>query len=155
MATASTCCGSDAGDGRDLHEAAPRGGLTPMQAMLLGPPRGRRRTPMSDLARQLHCDKSNLTGIVDALESAGLVERTTPPDDRRVRRLVTTPVGQAVRTRLDRRLREDNPLLARLDARSAAELQQSLEQMLRADAPGDDSCVQTRRVSRTTSLGRR
>jgi DNA-binding MarR family transcriptional regulator len=116
--------------GGQVHAAAAAEDLTPMQAMLLDRLADGVPTPMSDLARQLHCDKSNLTGVVDALEARGLVERTTPPGDRRVRALVTTAQGRAVRARLSRRLREDSPLLNRLDASSRSRLTQSLEQML-------------------------
>jgi DNA-binding MarR family transcriptional regulator len=116
--------------GGQVHEAASAEDLTPMQAMLLDHLEDGIAVPMSDVARQLHCDKSNLTGIVDALEDRGLVERTTPPGDRRVRALVTTARGRTVRTRLSRRLREDNPLIIRLEPSRLSELEQTLQQML-------------------------
>jgi DNA-binding MarR family transcriptional regulator len=116
--------------GGQVHEAAAAEDLTPMQAMLLDRIDDDLAVPMSDLARQLHCDKSNLTGVVDALEGRGLVERKTPVDDRRVRALVTTAQGRAVRTRLQRRLRQDNPLLTRLEPSRLQQLEQTLEQML-------------------------
>ena len=49
---------------------------------------------MGELADRLFCDASNVTGIVDRLESRGLVERQADPDDRRVRRLVLTDAGR-------------------------------------------------------------
>jgi len=49
--------------------------------------------PMRDLAVQLRCDASNVTGIVDRLEQRGLVERRPAPADRRVKTLVITPAG--------------------------------------------------------------
>jgi DNA-binding MarR family transcriptional regulator len=116
--------------GGQVHAAAAAEDLTPMQAMLLDRLQDGIAAPMSDLAQQLRCDKSNLTGIVDALEARGLVERTTPPDDRRVRALVTTPEGRAVRARLDRRLRAENPLLAKLGASQLSELERALVQMM-------------------------
>jgi DNA-binding MarR family transcriptional regulator len=116
--------------GGQVHAAAAAEDLTPMQAMLLDRLQDGIAAPMTDLAQQLHCDKSNLTGVVDALEARGLVERTTPPDDRRVRALVTTPEGRAVRARLDRRLRADNPLLAVLEPSTLRALERTLQQML-------------------------
>ncbi len=116
--------------GGQVHEAASAEDLTPMQAMLLDHLEDGIAVPMSDVARQLHCDKSNLTGIVDALEDRGLVERTTPPGDRRGRALVSTAQGRTVRTRLSRRLREDNPLIIRLEPSRLSELEQTLQQML-------------------------
>ena len=65
--------------------------LTPVQAHAL-----RRLDPdeplaMSALAEALYCHASNVTGIVDRLESRGLVERTPGAGDRRVKTLVLTP----------------------------------------------------------------
>jgi DNA-binding MarR family transcriptional regulator len=39
---------------------------------------------MKQIAGRMHCDASNLTGIVDRLEGRGLVERRVRADDRRV-----------------------------------------------------------------------
>ena len=51
-------------------------------------------TRMSRLAERMNCEASNLTGLVDRLESRGLVERRPDPDDRRVRVLALTPAGE-------------------------------------------------------------
>src|SRR5882672_10302335 len=40
---------------------------------------------MSEIATCLRCDNSNVTGIVDGLETRGLAERTASPGDRRVK----------------------------------------------------------------------
>jgi DNA-binding MarR family transcriptional regulator len=53
---------------------------------------------MRELARLLHCDASAITGIVDALEDSGLVERRVDPRDRRVKYVV--PTRRGIRTRL-------------------------------------------------------
>ena len=53
-----------------------------------------------DLAGCLHVDASNVTDIVDRLEEHGLVVRTVDPHDRRVRRIVVTPEGEELRTKL-------------------------------------------------------
>ena len=71
--------------------------LTPVQAHAL-----RRLDPdeplaMSALADALYCHASNVTGIVDRLESRGLVERRPGAGDRRVKTLVLTPQGAEVR----------------------------------------------------------
>jgi MarR family transcriptional regulator, organic hydroperoxide resistance regulator len=60
-----------------------------------------------ELAQRLHFDASNVTDIVDRLEARGLVERTVDPADRRVRRLVLTPEGEAVHRKIfDRAIAE-------------------------------------------------
>jgi MarR family transcriptional regulator, organic hydroperoxide resistance regulator len=62
--------------------------------------------PMSGLAGILRCDASNVTGIVDRLEDRGLVERRAAPHDRRVKHLVLTDDGAALRERLAARMDE-------------------------------------------------
>lgn len=61
--------------------------------------------PMRKIAQRLKCEPSNITGIVDRLESRGLVERRPDPADRRVKLAAPTKEGaslaQALRTSLD------------------------------------------------------
>ena len=61
-------------------------------------------TSMRELAARLGCDPSNVTGITDRLEARRLVERQLDPSDRRVRNLVLTESGRALRDRLQERL---------------------------------------------------
>ena len=70
-------------------------GLTVPQAMLLR--EMERPMAMNEVAGRMHCDASNLTGIVDRLESRGLVERKSRAGDRRVKELVLTEEGRRVR----------------------------------------------------------
>src|SRR5215211_546715 len=91
--------------------------LMPPQQMVLGlldEPR-----PMGELAQHMHCDSSNITGIVDRLEERGLVERRAAAGDRRVKLVALTKSGEALRAELDRRRSEPPPELAAL---SQAEL---------------------------------
>ena len=62
------------------------------------------------LAQCLHVDASNVTDIVDRLEARGLVTRTIDPSDRRVRRLVLTAEGEAVRRKLFERALLEAPI---------------------------------------------
>lgn len=55
---------------------------------------------MSEMASMLHCDNSNVTGIVDGLEERGLAERTASESDRRVKLVAITPEGRRIRSRL-------------------------------------------------------
>jgi DNA-binding MarR family transcriptional regulator len=50
--------------------------------------------PMSDLAREMNCDRSYITGIVDDLERAGYAERRTAAGDRRVKTIALTTDGR-------------------------------------------------------------
>jgi DNA-binding MarR family transcriptional regulator len=73
-----------------------------------------RAVPMRDLAARLRCDASNITGIVDRLEARGLVERRSAPGDRRVKALVVTDKGVALRASLVERLHRVPPAFAGL-----------------------------------------
>jgi DNA-binding MarR family transcriptional regulator len=50
--------------------------------------------PLGQLAERLACVKSNVTQLVDRLESDGLVARAPDPNDRRSRLAVLTPEGR-------------------------------------------------------------
>src|SRR3954464_12915568 len=88
--------------------------LSPPQVRALGVLDPERPVPMSELAEALHCDNSNVTGIVDRLEDRGLVERRSATHDRRVKMLAVTEKGTEVRQRLAERLEQAPGPLARL-----------------------------------------
>src|SRR6266581_2889606 len=75
-------------------------GLSPIQCHVLHLIEPGRPLPMSRLADTLSCDASNVTGLVDRLESRGLVRRRPSPHDRRVKVLVLTPTGSRLRALL-------------------------------------------------------
>ena len=81
-------------------------GLTPATARALYELDPERPLPARDLAVQLACDRSNVTGLVDKLEHAGLVERRVDPDDRRIKTLVVTMAGRRVRAEMQRMVAE-------------------------------------------------
>ena len=86
--------------------------LTPSQGMALRSLD--RPLPMSTLADALACDASNITGIVDKLESRGLIARRGADHDRRVKMLCVTELGRSLRHRLVKRLLEPPAALAAL-----------------------------------------
>ncbi|MEV0223909.1 MarR family transcriptional regulator [Streptomyces sp. NPDC050704] len=73
-------------------------GLTPQQAQLLCVIEPGERTH-GELAALLHCDKTNITGLVGRLERRGLVRRQTAPKDRRATHVILTDEGAALMTR--------------------------------------------------------
>jgi DNA-binding MarR family transcriptional regulator len=75
-------------------------GLTPMQGHALRSLDPDRPSPMSVLADMLICDASNVTAIVDKLESRGLIVRQGAENDRRIKMLAVTPQGRELRERL-------------------------------------------------------
>jgi MarR family transcriptional regulator, organic hydroperoxide resistance regulator len=82
--------------------------------------------PMSALAQALQCDNSNVTGIVDRLEAAGLAERRPAERDRRVKAVVLTPKGESVRDEVRRRAGKPPPELAALSEEDAVALRDIL-----------------------------
>ena len=89
-------------------------GLTPNDIralMVLDPSEGR---TMSDLAEAWTCDASNATFIVDRLEERALAERRTVATDRRVKLVVLTARGAAIRGRVLERFYEPPPELLEL-----------------------------------------
>lgn len=95
-----------------FEELCGRFGMTPVQARALMALE--RPAPMRALAEQLRCDPSNVTGIADRLEGRGLVRREPDPDDRRVKLLVTTPDGEAMRRELETALHATSPFIRAL-----------------------------------------
>jgi DNA-binding MarR family transcriptional regulator len=77
-------------------------GLTPAQHQLLLAIRGHsgpQDPTIGDIAAHLQLRHHSAVGLVDRAEDAGLVQRSSDPDDQRVVRLTLTPLG---RRRLER-----------------------------------------------------
>jgi len=89
---------------------------------------------MRALAAALHCDSSNVTGLVDGLEAQGLVERREAEHDRRMRLLVVTPHGREVRERLFEALQRVPEPIARLSAADQRALRDILRRALGSTA---------------------
>jgi DNA-binding MarR family transcriptional regulator len=88
--------------------------LYPMQVHALKVLESGKEVPMSALAGSLHCDPSNVTGIVDRLEARGLIERRSAATDRRVKMLAVTTKGAALRERIMEQLDTPPPEIATL-----------------------------------------
>lgn len=73
-----------------------------------------RPIPMGRLAEILACDASNVTGLVDRLESRGLVRRHASEEDRRLKVLDLTPAGVRLRAVLLDRMTKPPESLKRL-----------------------------------------
>ena len=113
---------------QDFGAAATRHGLTAMQAKVLsqldnGP------LPMRAIAERLVCDASNITGIVDRLESHGFVHREVSPSDRRVKNVVTTDSGRDTIRRVRAEMRATHGALDALGEAERASLYGMLDRM--------------------------
>jgi len=104
--------------------------LSPAQCHVLHLIEPERPVPMGQLAETLACDASNVTGLVDRLESRGLVRRRSTAGDRRVKVLVLTPTGSRLRTLLIHRMTAPPAALERLSLREQRALVRILSRLL-------------------------
>ncbi|HEV2944288.1 MAG TPA: MarR family transcriptional regulator [Solirubrobacteraceae bacterium] len=88
--------------------------LHPAQMGALAQMEPGRPVPMNELATLLHCDNSNVTGIVDRLQARGLVERRPYEQDRRVKHIALTALGVKTRERVRTRMAEAPEAFRRL-----------------------------------------
>src|SRR5207248_6887889 len=107
--------------------------LSPIQCHVLHLLEPGRPLPMRRLAETLSCDASNVTGLIDRLESRGLVEREASPRDRRVKVLRLTPAGSRLRTQLLRRVAGRSLPLSQLSLDQQRTLVRILESLLDDD----------------------
>ena len=97
-------------------------GLTPQQLIAMKILGEFGSMTMSELAINLGCDASNVTSIVDKLQTRGFVERQSSEHDRRVKTLVMTTDGTELYVRARERFHQPPPAIANLDERDKLEL---------------------------------
>ncbi|MFF0158003.1 MarR family winged helix-turn-helix transcriptional regulator [Streptomyces sp. NPDC005263] len=117
----------------DYEDAAAEHTLTGAQARLLSL-LSLEPLPMRKLAQKLRCEPSNVTGIVDRLESRGLVERRIDPTDRRVKLAAATTEGSRVARELREGLRFARQPLAGLSDGEREALRDLLRRMVHTEA---------------------
>ncbi|MER8187815.1 MarR family transcriptional regulator [Kitasatospora sp. NPDC094015] len=113
---------------QDFALAAGRHGLNPSQAKALKAVQ--EPVPMRALAGRLGCDASNVTGIVDRLESLGLAHRETAAGDRRVKIVAITPAGRTILDRIRDDMTRAHDAFASLDEDQRTALDQLCRQVL-------------------------
>jgi DNA-binding MarR family transcriptional regulator len=104
--------------------------LSPAQCHLLRAIEPGQPIPMRHAAQALACDASNVTGLVDRLESRGLIRRRPSDEDRRVTMLDLTPTGSRLRALLLDRMSAPPATLDRLTIRDQRELVRILSRLL-------------------------
>ncbi len=88
---------------------------------------------MRALASRLRYDASNLTGLVDKLETRGAVERRPDPSDRRIKAIAMTEEGARLRENFRCRLESEAGSLASLSDSQLRELRDLLQAALAQD----------------------
>ena len=117
-----------------FFEIAAEFDLSPIQAHVLNVLDETGPLPMHAVADRLHCDASNVTGLVDRLEDRGLIERRAAAHDRRVKIVALTEEGGRLRERLSRRMFEPPSAIAGLSVQD----QRTLRDVLRRAVPPAD-----------------
>ncbi|WP_232247421.1 MarR family winged helix-turn-helix transcriptional regulator [Kitasatospora azatica] len=115
---------------RNFATVAAQRGLTLMQGKMLS--LLRRPMPMRTLAELLACDASNVTGIVDRLESRGLLRRESDPADRRVKLVLLTAEGERAVAQIRAELMSELSGLESLEEGDRRALQRLLGQVFPA-----------------------
>ena len=114
----------------DLPTMASQFELSPAQCHVLHLMEPGRPVPMGRLAEALACDASNVTGLVDRLESRGLVRRQPSEEDRRIKVLELTPAGTRLRSIVLERMTKPPDSLGRLSAAEQHALVKILKRLL-------------------------
>src|SRR3954447_8328431 len=85
----------------------------------------------AELGRRLSIDRKNMVGVINVLESLGMVERTADEQDRRRNAIRLTPAGVDVLARLNARAdAAQDALLAPLSETERRELERLLRKLL-------------------------
>jgi DNA-binding MarR family transcriptional regulator len=105
-------------------------GVTPVQYGLLRVLSERDGQNGAELGERLQLDSATITGLLDRLERAGLVERRADDQDRRVNRIFATAQARALQPVLDRAMDEVNDsFLAEFASGEAARLREQLARL--------------------------
>jgi len=114
----------------DLPTLAAEFELSTAQCHVLHLMEPERPIPMGRLAEALACDASNVTGLVDRLESRGLIRRLPSAGDRRVKVLELTAAGSRLRSTLFERMTAPTQSLDRLSPEDQRALIKLLKRLL-------------------------
>ncbi len=114
----------------DLPTLAAEFDLSPAQCHVLHLIEPDQPVPMGQIAESLACDASNVTGLVDRLESRGLVRRQASAGDRRIKVLELTEAGARLRSVVMERMTKPPEILGRLSLEEQRELVRILKRLL-------------------------
>ncbi|CAN5369357.1 MarR family transcriptional regulator [soil metagenome] len=118
-------------------------GVTPVQYAALQTVGNHPSIDQRTLARTIGLDTSTIAGVIDRLESRGLLVRSASPEDRRVRQLTLTDTARQLLADIaPSMLKAQQLILAPLSLREQAEFTRMLRQLVTANndlsrAPSD------------------
>jgi MarR family transcriptional regulator, organic hydroperoxide resistance regulator len=91
---------------------------------------------MKELGKRMHCDPSFVTLVADMLEKRGLARREPHQADRRIKNLVLTDDGLALKRQVETEITARMPWNRALDDDERTHLLALIRKMLRTDADG-------------------
>jgi MarR family transcriptional regulator, organic hydroperoxide resistance regulator len=91
---------------------------------------------MKELGKRMHCDPSFVTLVADMLEKRGLARREPHSADRRIKNLVLTEDGVALKQRVEEEVKSRMPWNLALDETERAQLLALIRKMLSAYKTG-------------------
>jgi MarR family transcriptional regulator, organic hydroperoxide resistance regulator len=94
---------------------------------------------MKELGKRMHCDPSFVTLVADMLEKRGLARREPHPADRRVKNIVLTSEGEALKRQVEAEMTARMPWNRALNESERAQLLALIRKMLSADESGADA----------------
>jgi MarR family transcriptional regulator, organic hydroperoxide resistance regulator len=95
--------------------------------------------PMKELGKRMHCDPSFVTLVADMLEKRGLARREPHPADRRVKNIVLTSDGEALKERVEAEIAARMPWNRALNESERAQLLALIRKMLSVGENGADT----------------
>ena len=108
-------------------------GLSPILARTLLCIDPDRPSTMSEVAQELGCVPSNITGVIDKLEARDLVERRPRPEDRRIKAVAMTRKGIGLRKRITALLGHPAPWMVALSPGDQRQLVDILRRALASE----------------------
>lgn len=91
---------------------------------------------MKELGRRMHCDASFVTLVADMLEKRGLARREPHPADRRIKNVVLTEEGLALKRQIEAEITARMPWTKALNCDERSQLVALIRKMLGTDADG-------------------
>jgi MarR family transcriptional regulator, organic hydroperoxide resistance regulator len=89
---------------------------------------------MKEMGKRMHCDPSFVTLVADMLEKRGLARREPHPADRRVKNIVLTEDGLALKRKVEAEITARMPWNQALSEEERVQLLALIRKMLSADA---------------------
>jgi DNA-binding MarR family transcriptional regulator len=117
----------------NLMAVAEKEGLTVVQLYTLCLLEAETSIPMNSLSTTLHCDASNVTGIVDRLLQQDFIKREENPKDRREKMITLTQKGTKLCRKLSKIFENFHPeTFQNISLKEQAQLQKILNKVITA-----------------------